>query len=118
MNILSLNWIKCDGQNWCNLLRVDLANKHFNDLNGVYIIWAGDQVIRLGSGTIKDRLYEHKNNSEITQYPNLKVTWAKINGNQMQGVEKYLASKLPPVIGDRFPENCSAIEVNLPPIIP
>ena len=33
----------------------------------------------------------------------LKVTWAKVNANHMQGVEKYLSDVLDPVVGERFP---------------
>ena len=65
------------------------------------------------TSNLKTRIADHRDNSEIIKYSNLKVTWAKVNGNQMEGVEKYLADKLNPVVGERFP-NRTPIEVNLP----
>ncbi len=82
-------------------------------MKGVYIIWSNDTVVRLGSGIIKDRIRDHRTNTQITKYPDLKVTWAKVNANQMEGVEKYLAETLNPKIGDRFPDR-TPIKVNLP----
>lgn len=110
---MNVEWIKCNGGKWCGLLTVDLAHEHFDDLNGVYIIWSGKTVVRLGSGQIKYRLEEHRDNPDILAYPNLRVTWAKVHGNQMQGVEKYLSEQLAPAVGDRFPDS-TPIPVNLP----
>ncbi|MHC9089110.1 hypothetical protein ACXIHB_10400 [Tenacibaculum sp. IMCC1] len=110
---MEVDWIKCENNNWCNFSTVNLNHEHFNDLKGVYIIWSGETVVRLGSGSIKDRIADHRNNSEIIAYSNLKVTWAKINGNQMQGVEKYLSDILTPKIGERFPDRIP-INVNFP----
>lgn len=99
---MNLDWIKCQNEEWCDFLNIKLSHEHFNDLNGVYIIWSNEVVVRLGSGEIKDRIADHRDNEEITEYPNLKVTWAKVNANQMEGVEKYLANTLNPVVGERF----------------
>lgn len=110
---MQIEWIKCNGGAWCSLLRVDLGDVHFNELKGVYIIWSEQRVIRLGSGVIRDRLYEHRNNPVVNKYPNLLVTWSRVNSNQMEGVEKYLADTLNPLIGERFPDRAS-IQVNLP----
>ena len=110
---MRVDWIKCQNDNWCDFLTVNLSHEHFNDLHGVYIIWSGETVVRIGSGEIKDRIADHRNNQEITDYPNLKVTWAKVKANQMQGVEKYLADTLNPEIGERFPDR-TPIDVNFP----
>nr|BFF39791.1 hypothetical protein BACY1_15960 [Tenacibaculum mesophilum] len=110
---MTVEWIYCQNNEWCDFLTLNLENQHFNNLNGVYIIWSGKTIVRLGSGEIKNRIADHRNNPDIIAYPNLKVTWAKINANQMQGVEKYLADVLNPEIGERFP-NRTPIEVNLP----
>ncbi|HIH2750278.1 hypothetical protein L3V59_36275 [Burkholderia aenigmatica] len=110
---MQLNWVKCQSGNWCGFLTVGLDHEHFNDLKGVYIIWSGDKVVRLGSGIIKNRLAEHRENKEITKYPDLRVTWAQVNANQMKGVEKFLADKLDPLVGERFPDR-TQIPVNLP----
>ncbi len=111
---MTLEWGKClPNGNWCSLKNLNLDHEVFNDLNGVYIIWAGTETIRVGSGIIKNRLKEHRENPEIKAYSNPMVTWAKVNGNQMEGVEKYLADSLNPKIGERFPDR-TPIEVNLP----
>jgi hypothetical protein len=110
---LYLKWVTCKNGNWCDLLRVDLSNSHFDDLSGVYIIWSNQTVVRIGSGDIKARISDHRDNPEITIYPDLKITWAHVNRNQMEGVENYLSEVLHPVIGKRFPD-CTPIEVNLP----
>lgn len=113
MSTISLNWVKCQNDVWCSFKNLNLDHEHFNDLKGVYIIWSNDIVVRLGCGIIKDRISDHRTNTEITNYPDLKVTWAKVNANQMEGVEKYLADTLNPKIGDRFPDR-TPIKVNLP----
>jgi len=110
---LSLLWEKCTYDVWCDLLALNLDHEIFENLKGVYIIWSGNDVIRLGSGVIKERLKAHRDNQEIVKYPNLKVTWAKVNANQMEGVEKYLSDVLSPKVGERFPDR-TPIEVNLP----
>lgn len=110
---MNLNWIKCQNGIWCDFLKVNLEHKHFNDLKGVYIIWSNKTTVRLGSGEIKERIAEHRNNVEITKYSNLKITWVQIHANQMEGVEKYLAEILDPIVGERFPDR-TPIEVNLP----
>lgn len=106
-------WMKYQSGEWCRLTSLNLNDDHFNDLRGVYIIWSGTKVVRLGSGIIKDRLEYHRNNKEILAYPNLLVTWAKVNANQMEGVEKFLADTFNPAIGERFPDR-TPIVVNLP----
>lgn len=115
MSKLRLTWGKCgDDGHWCDFLRLDLETDYFNDLKGVYVIWNDeDKVVRVGSGIIKDRIAAHRKDTEITAYENLKVTWAKVNATQMEGVEKYLADELDPNVGERFPDR-TPISVNLP----
>lgn len=115
MSSLTVNWQSCgDDAHWCNFHNLNLNSDHFNDLRGVYIIWSNvDGVIRIGSGIIKDRIADHRDDEEINGYGSLNVTWARVNANQMQGVEKYLADELNPEVGERFP-NRTPIPVNLP----
>jgi len=110
---LTVSWIKCTNDVWCSFAGVNLDNDHFNNLRGVYIIWNSDTVVRVGSGIIKDRIAAHREDDEISDYDNLKVTWAKVNATQMEGVEKYLADELDPAVGERFPDR-TAISVNFP----
>jgi len=110
---MNLAWINCMNNEWCSFLEVNLNHNHFDNMIGVYIIWSGDVIVRIGSGEIKSRIYDHRNNPEITNYHNLKVTWAEVNQYQMHGVEAYLANTLNPQVGERFPDT-APIEVNLP----
>ena len=115
---LNVSWNKCEGDVWCDLLKVNLDQEHFNDMEGVYVIWHGGQnpaTVRVGQGFIRDRLGEHKQDPEILTYQQytLRATWAQVAPNQRDGVERYLAERLKPKVGSRFPD-ANSIEVNLP----
>jgi hypothetical protein len=57
----------------------------------------------------------HRNDDEVQSYVNLGlfVTWATLDRKYRDGVEAFLAKKLNPIAGDRFP-NRQPIQVNLP----
>lgn len=113
---MNLNWGTCgDNGSWCGFLTVNLEHTYFNGKEGVYIIWQSKgPVIRVGQGVIKDRLAEHRRDGSITAYNNLFVTWAVVPVFQRNDVERFLAEKLNPVVGERFPIPNSSIAVNLP----
>lgn len=113
-----INWIKCDGQQWCNFLALNLAHPHFNNLEGVYLIWHGGTnswVVRVGQGNIRDRLNAHRQDTEILKYKDLGlyVTWAEVSSMQRDGIERYLGEKWNPKVGTKFPD-ASPIQVNSP----
>lgn len=115
---LTLTWIKCEGDVWCDLLNVNFNNSHFDDMEGVYIIWHGGDkpaTVRVGQGFIRNRLVQHRKETEILAYKryNLYVTWAKVDKRLRDGVERYLGYTLNPKVGSRLPD-VSPIEVNLP----
>ena len=115
---LTVVWNKCQGDVWCNFLKVNLGDEHFNKMEGVYIIWHAGQnpaTVCVGQGVIRDRLAEHRQDLEILAYEQytLYATWARVVENQRDGVERYLAEKLKPKVGSRFPD-VDPIEVNLP----
>lgn len=116
--MLNLKWFTCgnDGH-WCSLEKLDLQTV---TESGVYIIWhTGNpgRVVYVGQGDpISGRLSSHRNNPAITAYKmygDLKVTWASVPESQRDGVERYLADKWSPLVGDAHPE-ASPIEVNSP----
>ena len=116
--IMDVYWNKCQGNNWCDLLTLNLSHEHFNNMEGVYIIWHGGQnsaTIRVGQGFIRDRLSVHRTEPEILKYKpyGLFVTWVRVSANQRDGVERYLAERLNPKVGSRFPD-ADPIVVNLP----
>lgn len=115
---MNVEWGKCQGDAWCKLANVDLTHEHFNNMEGVYIIWhLGDKpaTVRVGQGVIKDRLAAHRNDKAVQAYSayGLFVTWARVEAAYRDGVEAFVAERLNPIVGDRFP-NRRAIEVNLP----
>lgn len=113
---MAFDWIKYESGNWCNLFTLNLDDPHFNNMEGVYIIWApGSYVIRVGQGFIRDRLKAHKVDPEILRHKitTLFVTWASVTPFLRDGVERFLGETLRPVVGTSFPD-VVANHVNLP----
>jgi hypothetical protein len=117
--MLNVHWFKCGtapNGDWCNLNNVNLQT--VTD-SGVYIIWhEGNpgKTLYVGQGDpISDRLAAHRNDKRIQAYANLglRVTWATIPAAQRNGVERYLADWLVPLVGDPHPDAVS-IQVNSP----
>ncbi len=114
--MLELIWVKCTDGAWCPL---DTVNLEKVEAKGVYIIWhEGDpgQVVCVGQGDVATRLADHRNNVDILKYAKegeLRVTWAAVSKAQRDGVERYLANLLDPLIGYTFPI-AEPIEVNSP----
>jgi len=115
---LTFNWIKCDGNAWCDFFNVNLAHSHFDGMEGVYIIWHdGNQphAVRVGQGVIRDRIAQHRQDQQILVYrtDGLFVTWASVPAYQRDGIERYLGDRLAPKVGSRLPD-AVPIQVNLP----
>ena len=111
---MNLDWVRC-GEHWCRFETVDLSN--VNTI-GIYLIWyRGNpgRVVRVGQGNIVERLMEHRQNPEILSYRDqgLLVTWATAAPESLNGVERYLANRYPPLTGEKFPV-APEIEVNSP----
>jgi hypothetical protein len=66
------------------------------DAVGVYVIWHEgnpSRVVRVGHGEIRERLHYHQEDPEVLAYSRfgtLRVTWAAVQSDQMEGVERYL----------------------------
>ena len=117
--MMTLDWIKCQGNNWCSLnnLNLDSVNMH---AEGVYIIWywgSSRKVtpVYVGQGNIRERLTAHRNDPRIQNYAQqtLYVTWAHVSKAEIDGVEAYLGETLNPTIGKVYPQ-AIPISVNLP----
>lgn len=113
--LMVVEWQKCQGECWCDLKQLNLSHPHFNNMVGVYIIWSGSTVVRVGQGVIADRLAAHRQDPAVVYagFDDLKVTWARVDGVHRDGVETYLGELLKPRVGDRFPM-VVPIPVNLP----
>ncbi len=115
---MNLNWIKCENDQWCNFLFLDLDHFHFDDLEGVYMIWhagVNPWVVRVGQGNIRDRLKAHRQDAKILKYKDLELyaIWAEVNNIYRDGVEVYLGEKWTPKVGEKFPDT-TPIMVNSP----
>lgn len=115
--MITTHWFKCGKiGHYCSL--VDLNLETVTE-SGVYIIWhEGNpgRVVRIGQGNVAARLSAHRNDQKILAYAKhgkLRVTWAKLPSHQWDGVERYLADKWPPLVGDAFP-NVAPLAVNSP----
>lgn len=115
--MLKLTWTAYDTCGERLLLeRVNLSNIN---AFGVYVIWHGGpkpRIVRVGQGVISDRLFDHRSNNLILSYASdgpLYVTWASVPAGLVDGVERYLAERYQPLVGDRFPD-VAPIAVNSP----
>ena len=117
--MLSLHWFKCGkapNNNWCNFDNLNLTTV---TEAGVYVIWHHgnpSHTVYVGQGSpIADRIAKHRTDARITAYRNkgMSVTWATVPAAQRDGVERYLADLLDPLVGDAHP-NVLPIAVNSP----
>ena len=112
----TLTWVKSTENRWLSL---DGVNLDPVTTTGVYVIWHSGptpRTVRVGQGDIKSRLNAHRLDRAIGAYRpqgGLWVTWAAVSPYALNGVERYLAEQLRPLVGDRFPD-VTAIPVNLP----
>jgi hypothetical protein len=111
----NLVWIKSTTHTWLPL-SFNFAN--ITPTTGVYIVWHGGLIprtVRVGQGDIASRLSAHRRDSEITIYARfgLFVTWAAVPAPHLDGVERFLADRLFPLLGDWHPAK-TPVRVNLP----
>jgi len=118
MNVF-LEWNKCKAGTWCTLSELDLDHEHFDDMEGVYAIWYGEEsavALRVGQGLIKDCLAKELSDKEVCAYRQqheLYVTWRKVGPKFRDGVVKYVADALQPELESSSPD-VKPIEVNIP----
>jgi hypothetical protein len=116
--MLSVTWIKSTQNVWLPFETFNLGS--VTPTTGVYVIWHGGQppwTVRVGQGDIAERIGVHRGDQQVLAYRSygtgLFVTWAAVPAYSLDGVERYLADQLRPLVGDRFP-NVVPIPVNLP----
>lgn len=111
-----LSWVKCTGDVWCSLRRLNLDTVTGH---GVYVIWHGGpspHVVYVGQGDVAARLADHRHNPLIMRHEQkgtLFVTWAAVLAAHCDGIERYLADRFSPLEGDYRPA-AAPIAVNSP----
>jgi hypothetical protein len=114
--MLTVTWIKSTKNEWLRFEAFNLGSCTTDP--GVYVIWHSGQppwTVRVGQGDVADRIGKHRIDSEILAYRahGLFVTWASVPALYLDGVERFLADQLRPLVGERHP-NVVPIPVNLP----
>src|SRR5258708_29360925 len=116
-----LQWVKCQHQQWCPFMTLDLTHPSLDGLGGVYIIshvrnspWT----VRVGQGIVNNRISAHRLDPAILSHlpSRLFVTYASVNEASRHGVERFLAERLQPRVpirDARYPDT-PPIVVNLP----
>ena len=118
---LNLQWGKCRAylvDEWCRLPDLDTGRMDLSSMNGVYMIWYGGgspAVLKVGNGVVKNFLREAKDDPAILEYSThgIYATWARVAPAQQEGVVRYLAEELKPVLGGDTPA-AEAVQVNIP----
>jgi hypothetical protein len=118
--MLTLHWNRCQGDTWCKLNKVNLDHAHFNDMDGVYVIWHGGSAaatVFVGSGQIRSALIEQRKNVQTQAFNSLGlfVTWARVTKEQQDSVVAFLNKVLKPkVVNSVFHLAPAESQVNLP----
>jgi hypothetical protein len=100
MNVF-LEWNKCKAGTWCTLSELDLDHEHFDDMEGVYVIWYGEEspvALRVGYGYVRNCLANERNDKNVLF---------------CGGVVRYIADVLQPELESSSPD-VEPIEVNIP----
>lgn len=113
----SVTWMKAaNGRSWCPFATTDLSGL---STFGVYVIWHGGtapRTVHVGQGRITDRIEAHRADERITRYEvdgPLFFTWAELRAADADGVERYLAELLSPLVADAHPD-VAPLPVNSP----
>jgi two-component system cell cycle response regulator len=113
-----IEWEKCKRGTWCNLSELDLDHEHFNDMEGVYVLWQGEEnpvALRVGHGLIKECLAKEQNDEDLLAYlqNGIYVTWAKVDRRFSGGIVRYIKDILQPEL-DSSPPDAEPIKINIP----
>ena len=111
---MHVQWVINEGH-FFHLEELKVTDEYFDDLEGVYIIWSDDEFVKVGHGSLRYKLAEHKKDSKILERATvgLRVSWALVDEMYRQGIVHYLLEALDPYIRDEVP-NAISIRVNLP----
>ncbi len=103
---------------WTDIFDVDPNHEHFDNLEGVYVVWHKGEhpVLRVGQGLIAEVLEDLKNELDVIQagkQSEVHVTWADIDILERNGVERYLVEMLNPTLQEHLLD-ATPIEIDLP----
>jgi hypothetical protein len=101
---LKVDWAKSrDG--WISLDQFNINSKQLADVSGIYILWSGDTIYKIGYGKIRDEIARDKTDRQITEAGDLMVTWCSLTDEQIIPVMNHLTETLKPAIVDSVDRN-------------
>ena len=116
---MQLQWRKDTADEWCVLDQLDLdAIDRAGLPHGVFVIWRDGSrqiavVLYVGRGSLRRELADCRRDPLFRGEPGLKVTWANLDPDEVDGVAAYLCEQLRPVWGELAPQ-VQPMPVNLP----
>lgn len=115
---MKVKWLKCQGNVWCDLYKLDLSNEYVKQIEGIFVIWTGDlpkKVLRIGSGNISRELTSLKRELQFQAFKHhgLFVSWADVSALQRNGAIVYLIEELMPTLQKEQPTGIP-FKINLP----
>jgi hypothetical protein len=114
---LQLQWAKSAGGEWCLLDSTDLAGV---EGVGVFVVWrTGDYgrasvVLYVGRGALRQEIADCRRDPTMNNARDLRITWAKVDPSDVDGVAEYLYQQLRPLWGDVLRSRAAPQPVNLP----
>jgi hypothetical protein len=111
-----LQWSKCARREWCLLDEVDLAEV---DGYGVMAVWRASEfgrasvMLYVGHGQLRQQMETCRRDPVFRTSSNLRVTWARVDPRDADGVAAYLYQQLRPLWGEVVHEEAPR-PVNLP----
>jgi hypothetical protein len=115
VEFLQLQWAKGAGAEWCLLDEVDVTDVE----HGVFVVWRpGDfarapVVLFVGRGPLREKIADCRRDPILRGSTGLRITWAKVDPRDVDGVAAYLYQQLRPLWGE-VPRSAALRPVNLP----
>ncbi|MCX5797519.1 MAG: GspE/PulE family protein [Elusimicrobia bacterium] len=115
---LRLDWGTAKDGSWCDLFALETNGPHLKGVEGVYVLWHGGNVpgmVRVGQGEIKERIGFLRQDAAVLKFKEqgLFFTWAKVERQRRDGVERFLSERLQPKLQAPASDG-PRIAVNLP----
>ena len=116
---MQLQWEKSPSDEWCVLDRIDVeAIEQAGVPHGVFVIWRNGTrqiavILYVGRGYLRRELADCRRDPLFRGEAGLRVTWARVDAGEVDGVAAYLCEQLRPVWGELAPAVQPQV-VNLP----
>ena len=114
---MQLQWSKCGAGEWCLLDDLDLGNV---DPLGVFVVWRPGEygrtsaVLYVGCGPLRQEIDDCRRDPMMKNARGLRITWARVDPRDVDGVAGYLYQHLRPLWGEVPRSRAASQPVNLP----